>query len=146
MKILKIKGIYSDIGKIELETMMTIDLKDLSGDKIPELPFGTLVELNISCDENDFLSGNNGIVWATYDLRQSEIIQNTLLAQNIYSEIKRIHLGQEEMFLIKIASSSDIPDSIDFIWRNNTGLRLKPDWTYPKGETNRSFEQWLSGH
>ncbi len=145
MKILKIKGIYSDIGKIELETMMTIDLKDLSGDKIPELPFGTLVELNISCDENDFLSGNNGIVWATYDLRQSEIIQNTLLAQNIYSEIKRIHLGQEEMFLIKIASSSDIPDSIDFIWRNNTGLRLKPDWTYPKGETNRSFEQWLSG-
>ncbi|MFZ0453042.1 MAG: hypothetical protein WAM24_04770 [Ignavibacteriaceae bacterium] len=146
MKILKIKGIYSDIGKIELETMMTIDLKDLSGDKIPELPFGTLVELNISCDENDFLSGNNGIVWATYDLRQSEIIQNTLLAQNIYSEIKRIHLGQEEMFLIKIASSSDIPDSIDFIWRNNTGLRLKPDWIYPKGEINKSFEQWLSGH
>ncbi|MGA9292668.1 MAG: hypothetical protein WBV81_08740, partial [Ignavibacteriaceae bacterium] len=98
-----------------------------------------------SFDENDFLSGNNGIVWATYDLRQAEIIQNTLLAQNIYSEIKKNYLGNEEMFLIKTASGSDITDSIDFIWRNNTGLRLKPDWTYPKGETNRSFEQWLSG-
>ena len=146
MKILKIKGIYSDIGKIELETMMTIDLKDLSIQKIPELPFGTLVELNISFDENDFLSGNNGIVWATYDLRQAEIIQNTLLAQNIYSEIKKNFLGNEEMFLIKIASKSDITDSIDFIWRNNTGLRLKPDWIYPRGEINKSFEQWLSGH
>ena len=144
MKIVKIKGIYSDIGKIELETMMTIDLKDLNWQKMPELPFGTMVELNISCNENDFLSGNNGIVWATYDLRQAEIIQNTLLAQNIYSEIKRIYLANEEMYLIKIASGTDITDSIDFIWRNNTGLRLKPDWTYPRGETNRSFEQWLS--
>ena len=49
------------------------------------------------------------------------------------------------MFLIKIANESDIADSIDFIWRNNTGLRLKPDWVYTKDETNKSFEQWLSG-
>ncbi len=145
MKILKIKGIYSDIGKIELETMKTIDWNELSEENAPELPFGTMIELNISFDEKDFLSGNNGIVWATYDLRQAEIIQNTLLAQNIYSEIKRIHLERIEMFLIKIASESDIADSIDFIWRNNTGLRLKPDWIYPKDELNKSFEQWLSG-
>ena len=146
MKILKIKGIYSDIGKIELETLMTIEWKALSEEKAPELPFGTLIELNISFDENDFLSGKNGIVWATYDLRQAEIIQNTLLAQNIYSEIKNINLGNENVFLLKIASESDITDSIDFIWRNNSGLRLKPDWNYPKGEINKSFEQWLSGH
>ena len=145
LKILKIKGIYSDIGKIELETMITIDWKELSKEKAPELPFGTLVELNISFDENDFLSGNNGIVWATYDLRQAEIIQNTLLAQNIYSEIKKNHIGNKGMFLIKIASESDISDSIDFIWRNSTGLRLKPDWIYPKDEPNKSFELWLSG-
>lgn len=146
MKILNIKGIYSDIGKIELETLITIEWKDISEEKAPELPFGTLIELNISFDENDFLSGKNGIVWATYDLRQAEIIQNTLLAQNIYSEIKNINLGNENVFLLKIASESDISDSIDFIWRNNSGLRLKPDWNYPKGEINKSFEQWLSGH
>ena len=145
MKILNIKGIYSDIGKIELETLMTIEWKDISEEKAPELPFGTLIELNISFDENDFLSGKNGIVWATYDIRQAEIIQNTLLAQNIYSDIKRMHLSKEELFLIKIANETDISDSIDFIWRNNSGLRLKPDWIYPKGEINKSFEQWLSG-
>ncbi len=144
VKILKLKGIYSDIGKIELETMKTIEWKELSEEKAPELPFGTILELNISFDENDFLLGKNGIVWATYDLRQAEIIQNTLLAQNIYSEIKRIHLGNEEVFLLKIANESDIVDSIDFIWRNNTGLRLKPDWIYPNGESNKSFELWLS--
>ena len=48
------------------------------------------------------------------------------------------------MFLIKIASESDISDSIDFIWRNSTGLRLKPDWIYTKDDPNKSFEQWLS--
>ncbi|MEJ2617099.1 MAG: hypothetical protein P8Z35_19255 [Ignavibacteriaceae bacterium] len=39
---------------------MTIEWKDLSEEKAPELPFGTLIELNISFDENDFLSGKNG--------------------------------------------------------------------------------------
>jgi hypothetical protein len=125
--------------------MKIINWKELSEEKPPELPFGSYVELSISFDENDFLSGKDGIVWATYDLRQAEIIQNTLFAQNLYSEIKRIHFGNEKMFLIKIVYESDISDSIDFIWRNNTGLRLKPDWTYPKSEINRSFEQWLSG-
>ena len=144
MKILKIKGIYSDIGKIELD-MMTIEWQKISDEKPPEIPFGSNVELSISFDENDFLSGKEGIVWATYDLRQAEIIQNTLLAQNIYSEVKKINLDNKEMFLIRIADESDISDSMDFIWRNNSGLRLKPDWIYPESENNRSFELWLSG-
>ena len=95
MKILKIKGIYSDVGKIELDTRMTINLEKITSDKSPGIPFGSNVEISISFDENDFLSGKDGIVWATYDLRQAEIIQNTLLAQNIYSEIKRIQLGNK---------------------------------------------------
>ncbi len=141
---IKIKGIYTDFGKIELESMKIIEWDALSNEKPPELPFGSNVEISISFDEYDFLSGKDGIVWATYDLRQAEVIQNTLLAQNIYSEVKKIRLGNEELFLIKTAYGSDISDSIDFIWRNNSGLRLKPDWIYPKGETNKSFEQWLS--
>jgi hypothetical protein len=145
VKILKIKGIYSDSGKIELETMKTIEWNDLSEEKTPELPPGTIVELNISFDENDFLSGKNGIVWATYDLRQAEIIQNTLTAQNIYSEVKRIQITNYEMFLLMIDSENDIVDSIDFIWKSSTGLRLKPDWHFQDGEINQSFELWLSG-
>ena len=64
MKILKIKGIYSDIGKIELD-MMTIEWQKISDEKPPEIPFGSNVELSISFDENDFLSGKEGIVWAS---------------------------------------------------------------------------------
>ncbi len=145
MNILKLKGIYSAAGKIELETLKTMEWKELSEEKAPGLPFGTILEFNISFDENDFLYGKNGFVWATYNLRQAEIIQNTLLAQNIYSELKKIQLANKEMFLLRIANESDITDSIDFIWRNNTGLRLKPDWIYQKDEPNKSFELWLSG-
>ncbi len=143
---IKVKGIYSDIGKIELETLKIIELKEFSKNTPPEIPFGSSVELTFSFEENDFLSGVNGNVWATYDLRQAEIIQNTLLAQNINSEMKSIFLGNREMFLIIIVNNSDLNDALDFIWRGKTGLRLKPDWTYPDGENNKSFEQWLSGH
>ena len=40
---------------------------------------------------------------------------------------------------------SDISEAINFVWKSDTGLRLKPDWSYPEGELNKSFEQWLSG-
>ena len=145
MKLIKVKGLYSDTGKIELENMKSIYLDAFTDEQHPGIPFGSSVEVSIEFDENDFLAGKDGIVWATYDLRQAEIIQNTLFAQDIYSEIKRIHLGNEKMFLIKIVYESDISDSIGFIWRNNTGLRLKRDWNYSKNKTNESFELWLSG-
>jgi hypothetical protein len=143
---IKIKGIYINEGRIELENKKIINLKNLTDEKPTEIPFGSTIEISIAFYENDFLSGKDGIVWATYDKRQAEIIQNTLLAQNISSELKRINLGSREMLLLNITNDSDIIDAIDFIWRSKTGLRLKPDWTYPEGEKNKSFEQWLSGH
>ena len=146
MKLIKIKGIYTDLGKIVLENKKTIDWDDLTEENPILLPFGSKVELVISFDESDFLSGKDGIVWATYDSRQAEIIQNTLLAQNINCEIKKIEMDSKDMFLIEIANERDTKVAIDFIWEDNNGLRLKPDWSYPQGETNRSFEQWLNGH
>ena len=143
---IKIKGIYSNLGKIELETMKTIEWKELSEEMPPEIPFGSSLELTISFDENDFISGKDGNVWATYDLRQAEIIQNTLLAQNINSEIGNVNLGWKQLILMKITNQSDVKDAIDFIWKSDNGLRLKPDWSYPDGERNKSFEQWLTGH
>ncbi len=130
----------------------TIEWKELSTEKIPELPDNSDVELTITFDESDFLSGKNGIVWATYDLRQVEVIQSALLAQHLSSEIKNIgfvqrtsDIGKENMFLISITNGSDVNEAIDFIWRSDSGLRLKPDWSYPDKESNKSFELWLSG-
>lgn len=140
------KGIFNNNGEIVLNSMRTIKWDDISNEKHPELPSGTDIDLSISFDQNIFLTGINGIVWATYDPRQAEIIHNTLLAQQISSEIKRIDYGSEFMLLIKILNANDLNEVMDFIWKGVSGLRLKPDWSYPEGEINKSFEQWLSGH
>lgn len=146
MIILKTKGTYYAEGEIVLNPLKTIHWKDLSDKNPPQLPVGTVINLSISFDENNFLFGIDGIVWATYDSIQAEVIQNTLLAQNINCEIKKIASEGVDMFLISITNERDIKAAIDFIWESDTGLRLKPDWSYPDGETNKSFELWLSGH
>jgi hypothetical protein len=142
---LTIKGIYTSPGKIELNNLKMIDWKDLSEEKPPELPFGSRIDLTISFEAGDFLSGKYGIVWASYDSRQVDIIQSALLAQQINSELKKISLNGHELIMIKIPNETEINIAMDFIWRTSTGLRLKPDWSYPEGETNKSFQQWLNG-
>ena len=146
MIILQAKGIFNEGGEIVLNSSKTIDWNDLSDKIPPHLPAGTSIDVSISCDENIFLSGLNKIVWATYDLRQAEIIQSTLVAQHINCEIKNITLKNTDLFLISINNAKETNDAINFIWKSKDGLRLKPDWHYGKGEINRSFEQWLSGH
>lgn len=146
MILVNIKGIYCNLGVVELETNKVINWASFSNDPPPEIPFGSRVDISISFHENDFLTGKSGVVWATYDLRQAEVIQGALLAQQINSEIKKTSLGIKSIFILIIKTESDIDDAIDFIWKNNNGLRLKPDWNYQEGEINKSFEQWLSGH
>jgi hypothetical protein len=142
---LKVSGIYRN-GKINVSgTNRLIKWSELSLTGQPDLPDEYEVELTISLNNDDFLSGKNGIVWATYDMRQAEIIRSTLLAQNINTEINNINIGNKKLFLINVTNKSDEKDAIDFIWKSESGLNLKPDWAYPKGETNKSFEQWLSG-
>ena len=145
MKLIKLNGSYKEFGIIQLEKTRTIEWNQLSESTMPKIPIGIDLELIISFDENNFLSGNSGIVWATYDLRQAEIIRNALLAQNINSEINKIDLVEKKIFLTNINSNSDINDAINFIWKNESGLQLKPDWNYPENETNESFEIWLGG-
>lgn len=146
MKILQTKGIYNEGGEIALTSNKTIYWKDLSDITPPQIPAGTNIEFSISFDENIFISGLNGIVWATYDIRQAEIIQSALIAQQIGAEINEIELGSKKILLIKISNDKDKDEAIDFVWRSKNGLRLKPDWSYPQGEPNKSFEQWLNGH
>ncbi|MCL6494204.1 MAG: hypothetical protein K6T54_05410 [Ignavibacterium sp.] len=146
MIILKAQGILYSSGEIFLNSLKSIHWKELSDKAQPNLPDTIRVELSISFDENELLSGKDGIVWGSYDLRQAEIIQNSLLAQNINSTISKIESSIKSIYLIKILLMEDITTAKDFIWKNEGGLRLKPDWTYTEGEANKSFELWLNGN
>jgi hypothetical protein len=112
---------------------------------LPELPQGTPIDIDISIDEQTLISGEYGIVWATWDLRQAEVLQNALLAQEITSVMGKIELDEAVLLLIIIDNGEDAIEAMNFIWRKEDGLRLKPDWTYPDGEPNKSFEKWLNG-
>lgn len=144
MKLLKKTGIFNPDGVIELHPEISISWELLSDKNVPELLQGIPIEIDISLNEQTLVSGEYGIVWASWDLRQVEVLHNALLAQNISSAIGKIEMDEGFLLLIFIDNKSDIAEAIDFIWRNETGLRLKPDWSYPVGEPNRSFEKWLN--
>ena len=144
MNQLKIAGTLTNHGIIKLETKKKVSWSELSGEEIPKIPLGSNIELTISFDENEFISGKDGIVWATYNIRQAEIICNALSTLQISNEIQKNCFSNNEIYLIKTANIREIEDAIDFIWKSESGLRLKPDWNYPEGETNKSFELWLN--
>lgn len=142
---IRIYGSYQEAGKIKLENGNVLDWKLLDKDVPPLIPFGTVVEVNVSFEERDFLNGTRGVVWATYDLRQAEIIRDALFSQNIVCRVDEENLKDYRMHLVTITNGSDVQTAIDFIWRDNSGLRLKPDWEYPAGAVNESFNRWISG-
>lgn len=113
---------------------------DNENSKLP--PSGIIVELSVSIDINELISGINGYVWASKDLQQVEIITNAIRVQNIEIEIVKAKLENSEMYLIKVINEKDIQNVLDFIQNDKSGLMLKPDWTYPEGERNKSFDQW----
>jgi hypothetical protein len=145
LKLIKKTGIFNPDGEIILHPGVSVSWKSISSKNIPELPTGTPLDIEVSLNEKVLLSGNHGIVWATYNMRQAEVISNALLAQNIASAIGRVELEDNVLLLIKIHQISDVAEAMDFIWRKEDGLRLKPDWTYPDGDLNHSFEKWLNG-
>lgn len=91
-------------------------------------------------------SGKDGIVWATYNPKQAEVIRNALLAQHIHAEIMEQARCAKILHLVSVMDPADTEAAIDFIWRSESGLVLKPDWNYPAGECNKSFERWVSGN
>lgn len=145
MKLIKKTGIFNPDGEITLHPGISVSWKSLSNKEIPDLPPGTPLVFEVTFDEKVLLSGNQGIVWATYDLRQAEVICNALLAQNIPSSIGNVELENQLLLLIKIHHAKDVAEAMDFIWRKEGGLWLKPDWSYAEGEPNLSFEKWITG-
>lgn len=140
---LKILGMYKNDGTLVFDKGRSLSWDELSDEIPPELLPSVKVELTLSFRENDLLLGNDGMVWATIDLQQAEVIQSSLLAQHINSEIRTIKFPEKKLYIIRILNQSDVNDAIEFIWQGKSGLRLKPDWVYPEGEKNTSFQQWL---
>ncbi len=145
MVMLKTAAILKRDGTLVFQNGRFLNWDDLSESLPPDLPPSIKIELTISFKENDLLLGNGGFVWATLSISQAEIIQSTLLAQHINSEIKTISIEEKLLFALRVMNERDIEDAVNFIWQSRDGLRLKPDWVYPAGEKNKSFEQWLGG-
>ena len=129
-------AVYKDHGKIKLKTGTIVNWNKL------DIPFGSSVEIIVRYEEVDYLSGLNGIVWATYNADQAETIKGALQAHKINSEIIEKKLEDSLLFLIKLFDNNKINEAIDFIWRGEDGLNLKPDWYYPADNPNESFEKW----
>ena len=57
----------------------------------------------------------NGIIQTTYDTKQAEMLQSSLMAQHIISRVKQINFMKDAICIIKITDEIDINSAIDFI-------------------------------
>jgi len=136
MKTQKKNAVCTDSGKLKLGTGET-----LNWDKL-DIPFGSEVSITVRCEEVDYFSGLNAVVWATYDIDQAETVQGALEAQGILAEIDHQQLNPNTLHLPKIPDALRIEQCIDFIWRSEEGTQLQPDWRYPAGAVNEGFRRW----
>jgi hypothetical protein len=141
---LNIKGRLNKQGELVFPLGKSLQGKTQNEKHTPILPSEINIELSVSIDVNSLISGIDGFVWATKNICQAEIICNALKVQKIEVEIVNVELEKNSLYLIKVNREEDIKEVIDFIKNDGGGLRLKPDWNYPEGERNQSFEQWIN--
>ncbi len=145
VKTIQQEGSYQDIGVVRLTKTKSVSWDDIDGEAPPRIPFGTRIEITVTYHERDFLNGEDGIVWATYDSLQAETIRDALLVQHISSEAPRLTMSAWLLYLIKVPDPNEAQNAIDFIWRDAAGMRLQPDWWYPANTDNLSFQKWMNG-
>ncbi len=144
-KRIELSGVYKDIEIIQMDNGKILEWSSLVENiDAPLIPFGTKIEISLTYIDADFLKGTKGIVWATHSQFQVETIQNALLVQNVFSEIRISNLNVKCLYLIFIKNLEEKEKAIDFIWREESGLRLKLDWQYSANNENESFNKWLS--
>ncbi|HSO85029.1 MAG TPA: hypothetical protein VLQ91_00655 [Draconibacterium sp.] len=141
---IKIKGTLNAKGEVVFQRGKPLPLKTLYQQQTLQLPVEISIELSVTVELNSLISGTDGFVWATKDICQAEIITNALKIQHIESEIINTESNNISIYLIKVNREDDINEGFDFIQNDKSGLRLKPDWNYPDGEPNQSFEQWIN--
>jgi hypothetical protein len=141
---IKVKGTLNTKGEVVFQRGKPLPLLTLYQQKTLQMPVEISIDLLVTVGLSEVISGTDGFVWATKDLSQAEIIANALKIQHIESEIINAESNNISIFLIKVNQDEDIKEVIDFIQNDKSGLRLKPDWDYPEGERNQSFEQWIN--
>lgn len=141
---LKAKGRINKQGEIVLQCGHKLSSKANANRDAPKSSANIKIELSVSIDLNDLISGVDGFVWATKNYSQAEIICNAIKVQNVELEIIKAEFENTIFHLIRIVNGKDIESVIDFIQKDKSGLRLKPDWNYPEGNVNLSFDQWIN--
>ncbi|GBD91160.1 hypothetical protein BMS3Abin04_01886 [bacterium BMS3Abin04] len=141
---IRLNGIYKDIGEIEFKSGQNLFWHQLSMEAPPQIPFGSSIEITLCFEERDLTNGKNGIIWASYDLRQAEIIRDALLSQNLSVNLRTERIGKYVLHLLVIPDEVDIDAAINFVWKDRSGLRLKPDWHYKADQGNESFNKWIN--
>lgn len=141
---IRLNGKYKDKGEIELESGIGLKWHQLSTDEPPQIPFGSEIEITVCFEEKDLLNGKNGIVWATYNIQQAEIIRDALLSQNISVNLRTEHIGNYVLHILIVPDELDVEAAVNFVWKDRSGLRLKPDWYYKADQENESFNRWIN--
>ncbi len=141
---IRLNGFYSDLEKITIEGCGEI-LFDLGGiNPLEGIPYGTKISLRVQVEDPGFRIGIIPVAWATFDRNQAETIQAALLAQNITVKIDYRDLHLQPVLLLTTSDDNDFERAADYIWRDDNGLRLKPDWYFGAGARNDSFHKWLT--
>jgi len=143
-KSIKLSGSYVDHSKVQLAGNKILEWCELSTEAPPAIPYGTRVEMTITYEQIDYINGQHGIVWATHDQHQAEVICGTLRAQDIACEIQEKRLEGTRLHIICITDPTKVAAAMDFIWRDDEGLKLQPDWHYPSRTENESFQRWVN--
>jgi len=142
---LNVKGSINKNGEVVLQQGQSFHQNTQTEGKHIKQTTGINFELSVTIDVNSLISGIDGFVWVTKNLQQAEIIGNAIKIQSIEFEIVKVELENIFLYLIQVTHKKDIKEVIDFIQNDKSGLQLKPDWFYPDGEQNRSFEKWIKG-
>ncbi len=141
---LKVRGILNNKGEIVFKSGKQHLPDTLYHETKPGLPIEILIEVSAIIGLNNLISGIDGFVWATKNICQADIIINALKVQHIEAEIVNTEYDNGGLYFIQVRREEDIKTANDFIQNDTSGLRLKPDWNYPDGECNQSFEQWIN--
>lgn len=143
-KTLTVVGTYIDTGKIRLASGKVLEWNDLDPQEAPpSIPYGTKTQVTIVHEATDYLHGEAGFIWATYNRDQAEIVHAALQAQQITCALREFSMNDRTLFVLQVEDADKIEDAIDFVWRDLSGLMLQPDWSYPAGAVNQSFVRWL---
>lgn len=83
------------------------------------------------------------VIWATVDRAQADTIRDALQVQSIPCEIGVVHVQDGPAYLLWLPNADQAEAARDFIWRKQSGMRLRPDWAFAPDDGNPTFNRWI---